>query len=893
MEKTSLISPKLISITLSNISSYFDVSIPAKQKNSLIFILSIQESSISWQVIKTYDEMIKCYNKHKSKLPNRSPTPKSKTFNNLNDSEKVKTFETLYSDLFKYPQITNTPYFKEFLEISCTSFQNILKKGKEGYIKKQTGGRVGNDSKCFNCSRHFKRFQKRWLIVRDTGIYLSKSIENDEMSEYLMFDKEITFNEGPSTGFNLGIAISNSKRKLLVKARSYLQLLDWVKALKTAAQLSDYTGEKIYGSLYPPRPDNKVKVFVDGEDYFRKVYQKIKSAKAQVLISDWWLSPELYLKRPARKNEKSMLINVLRKIAENGVSVYVHVYKEVSSALTLNSKHTVNQLRAAHHNIRAIRHPKRSIYGGEFLWSHHEKVISIDQEIAFLGGLDLCYGRFDTHKHPLKDLKQDLFNGIDYSNSRIQDFSNVQDWKPDQLDRKSQPRMPWHDVGLMIKGNAAYDVSVNFIELWNHVMTDFYGWYNSNKKDLLTPFATRPIKTFYESVYEESKETEFSPSVFNESIELAQEAQEIQRKRMKTIEERKSITLDMADEVKSQEYELKRSFKKVASQGTCKCQIVRSAGLWSYGVKVPDCSIQNAYKQMIAEAQNFVYIENQFFISSTAGNMVVNDIAKSLVEKIKDKAEKHEKFKVIVVIPLLPGFAGEADSSAILRIQLHWEYQTICRSPTSIYSQLTNAGIRPEDYIRFYGLRNHTLFGETPVSEIVYVHSKYMIVDDKKLIMGSANINDRSMTGTHDSEIAVVVEDRNLVEIKVDGKPCFVSKTVHDLRIKIFKEFSGEKDAKKLEDVFSNEFYKEWEGNAENNTVKYRNLFGCYPDDTILRNSDLERVKVKSPNYKLYNSEKEQIKGFLVNFPLDFLKDEDLTFKLTDVERIVPMKSFI
>ena len=50
---------------------------------------------------------------------------------------------------------------------------------------------------------------------------------------------------------------------------------------------------------------------------------------------------------------------------------------------------------------------------------------------------------------------------------------------------------------------------------------------------------------------------------------------------------------------------------------------------------------------------------------------------------------------------------------------------------------------------------------------------------------------------------------------------------------------------------------------------------------------------MKSPNYKLYNLEKEQIKGFLVNFPLDFLKDEDLTFKLTDVERIVPMKSFI
>ena len=29
-----------------------------------------------------------------------------------------------------------------------------------------------------------------------------------------------------------------------------------------------------------------------------------------------------------------------------------------------------------------------------------------------------------------------------------------------------------------------------------------------------------------------------------------------------------------------------------------------------------------------------------------------------------------------------------------------------------------------------------------PVSEIVYVHSKLMIVDDKMMIIGSANIND-------------------------------------------------------------------------------------------------------------------------------------------------------
>jgi phospholipase D1/2 len=44
------------------------------------------------------------------------------------------------------------------------------------------------------------------------------------------------------------------------------------------------------------------------------------------------------------------------------------------------------------------------------------------------------------------------------------------------------------------------------------------------------------------------------------------------------------------------------------------------------------------------------------------------------------------------------------------------------------------------------------------------VHSKLMIVDDRFAIMGSANINDRSMCGARDSEIAIIIEDTKLVQ---------------------------------------------------------------------------------------------------------------------------------
>jgi phospholipase D1/2 len=49
---------------------------------------------------------------------------------------------------------------------------------------------------------------------------------------------------------------------------------------------------------------------------------------------DWWLSPEMYLRRPPSANEKYRLDNMLKAAAERGVKVNVVVYKEVEAALT-------------------------------------------------------------------------------------------------------------------------------------------------------------------------------------------------------------------------------------------------------------------------------------------------------------------------------------------------------------------------------------------------------------------------------------------------------------------------------------------------------------------------------------------------------------------------------
>jgi phospholipase D1/2 len=41
--------------------------------------------------------------------------------------------------------------------------------------------------------------------------------------------------------------------------------------------------------------------------------------------------------------------------------------------------------------------------------------------------------------------------------------------------------------------------------------------------------------------------------------------------------------------------------------------------------------------------------------------------------------------------------------------------------------------------------------------QLCYIHSKLMIVDDRRVICGSANLNDRSQNGDHDSEIAILM----------------------------------------------------------------------------------------------------------------------------------------
>lgn len=98
--------------------------------------------------------------------------------------------------------------------------------------------------------------------------------------------------------------------------------------------------------------------------------------------------------------------------------------------------------------------------------------------------------------------------------------------------------------------------------------------------------------------------------------------------------------------------------------------------------------------------------------------------------------------------------------------------------------------------------------GQYLVTEQVYVHSKLMIVDDKVAIIGSANINDRSLAGNGDSELAAVIHD-------LDGEQCDLGNKImvhtgnfaRELRIALWHKHLG-MDIRPIEEKGRKAYYQ-------------------------------------------------------------------------------------
>lgn len=439
-------------------------------------------------------------------------------------------------------------------------------------------------------------------------------------------------------------------------------------------------------SFSPVRQGSVVNFYVDGESYFGNLYETLWLARREVFIAGWWVHPRLYLvRRPkgGRLDGRYRLDRVLRRLAQQGVRVKILVYREVLGALGIDSGYTCEFLSGLHKRIEVIRHPN-AVGHMPLYWSHHEKIVVVDQRVAYVGGMDLAPGRYDTQEHV--PFGADSEEAGDSESSR----GDVLEDRGDGCKQGPwEPRMPWHDVHCKIVGDSAFDVARHFIERWNFVVSSGGG---TGRTSLLVP---------------------------NEEL--------------------------------------------VGGEGIggARTQVLRSVGRWSLGTD--EDSILRGYSEVIRGAKRFVYIENQFFITRCGDpdGCLENTVGRWLVERVVRAYRAGEEFKVYVVIPLFPafepGFMMSPGSAAmeIMRIQ----EQSISKGEGSLFQALWRHGIDPARYVVFMSLRKAGVVQGKVVQEQIYVHSKLIVGDGTCAVVGSANLNDRSMVGSRDTEIAVLVEE--------------------------------------------------------------------------------------------------------------------------------------
>lgn len=313
-------------------------------------------------------------------------------------------------------------------------------------------------------------------------------------------------------------------------------------------------------------------------------------------------------------------------------------------------------------------------------WAHHEKFIVIDYAMAFIGGLDLCFGRWDVPQHPLSDVhpegvSEEIWPGQDFNNNRVMDFQKVQDWQDNELSKADYGRMPWHDVAMAVIGPCVYDIAEHFVLRWNFIKRD------KHKRD-----------DRYDWIVLEGR--------LNEDEDLVG----VQRPKH-----------PVGDYVQHPLSPL--STKNLDNRGTVKAQVVRSSADWSSGI-LTDHSIQNAYCEIIRNAQHYVYIENQFFVTATGDQQppIHNTIGGAMVDAVLRAAEEGRKFRIIVLIPAIPGFAGDLrdNAAAGTRAIMDYQYKSICRGENSIFGKIKAKGVDPTEYIFFFNLRSYDRLNKTP-----------------------------------------------------------------------------------------------------------------------------------------------------------------------------------
>ncbi|GBG72658.1 hypothetical protein CBR_g12231 [Chara braunii] len=526
------------------------------------------------------------------------------------------------------------------------------------------------------------------------------------------------------------------------------------------------------------------------------VYKTIVEAKHFIYICGW----SVYHKTRLIRDEERMIPgaegvivgNLLKKKADEGVKVVMLVWDDATSneneetgMMATHDQETLDFFKGS--AVKCVLAPRISDLDASgfematnvIIYSHHQKLVVADaplpqgggpseagsssdrqrRVLAYVGGVDLCNGRFDTPDHH-------LFRTLDTWHK--DDF--YQGNFPGASLEQGGPRQPWHDIHSKVEGPAAWDVLYNFEQRWKSLKS----------MDIKALFSIADHQQLFQAPY--------SPFI-------------------------------SSDDHETWNVQFIRSIDSGSVHGFPDDPLLAAhRGLVSGKNVTVERSIQDAYIHSIRRAEHFLYIENQYFLGSCFAwdqSRAVNAIHTVPVEialRIVQKIHLGEPFAAYVVIPMWP--EGVPTSMQMQEI-LYWQRNTMQMMYKLVAKAIAKKGLstKPTDYLNFFCLVNREPFvdGEyrppKPVSKdghykrsqqsrrfMIYVHSKMMIVDDEFIIVGSANINQRSMDGSRDSESAIAAyQPYHTVGFR-NAPP---RGQIHGFRMSLWAEHTGA-----VEDVF-------------------------------------------------------------------------------------------
>lgn len=202
-------------------------------------------------------------------------------------------------------------------------------------------------------------YHVRWFVITSEGIgYFKKNDSfSDTFKEYNPFSENLNVN---MRSRNL-LKLRYVHRTLDLRAHTAFNYLEFVRSLIRAFAISPANNQNRFDSFCKVTIHNKARFYVCGGEgethYFTDLFRAIQKAQKEIFITDWLLTPQMYLLRPVDSSNQSRLDLTLLEACKRGVKVYIILYKGVQGITYQESARVKAHFMGLHPNFFVFAHP--------------------------------------------------------------------------------------------------------------------------------------------------------------------------------------------------------------------------------------------------------------------------------------------------------------------------------------------------------------------------------------------------------------------------------------------------------------------------------------------------------------------------------------------------------